>query len=56
VAPDNVGALAEAIANLSADEALRRRMGAAGRERVVAGYTERHAGDAAARAWRAVLR
>ena len=39
VAPDDAAALAAAIAALAADPALRRRMGAAARQRVLAGYT-----------------
>ena len=37
----DVGALAAAIARLAGDPALRRRMGLAGRERVVSGFSER---------------
>ena len=55
VAPSDVGALSAAITVLAEDEGLRLRMGAAGRERVLAGFTEHHAAAAAARAWRAVL-
>lgn len=54
VARNEVTALADAIAKLAADPAMHQRMGEAARARVVAGYTERHAADAAARAWRAV--
>lgn len=50
--PGNAGALAEALAQLARDAGLRRKLGAAGRERVCAGYTTRHAANAAARAWR----
>lgn len=50
--PNDAGALASALAQLAADGALRRRMGAAARARVLDGYTEAHAADSAARAWR----
>jgi glycosyltransferase involved in cell wall biosynthesis len=55
VPANNAGLLADAIAELAAEEQLRQRMGEAGRARVLAGYTERHAADAAASAWRALL-
>lgn len=56
LAPANDSAtLAEAIARLAGDAALRKTMGLAARARVVAGYTERHAADSAARAWAAAL-
>jgi len=50
----DVEALAAALSSLALDHDMRRRMGAAGRAKVVAGYTEAHAAGAAARAWRAV--
>ena len=52
VPPHDVAALAEAIAALAADPALRRRMGEAGRRRVVAGFAE----DGIARQTVALLR
>lgn len=55
VAPDDVNALADALRALAEDEMQRRAMGAAGRARVEQGYTEQHAADAAARAWRKAL-
>lgn len=48
---DDPAALAEAIARLAGDAALRKAMGLATREKVLAGYTEQHAADCAARAW-----
>lgn len=54
LAPANdPGALAEAIARLAGDVALRKTMGFVAREKVLSGYTERHAADCAARAWAA---
>lgn len=54
LAPANdPAALAEAIARLAGDAALRAAMGLAAREKVLTGYTERHAADCAARAWTA---
>lgn len=56
VAPaNNAAALAEAIAILASNDALRRRMGEAGRARVINGYTDRHAANAAVRAWERAL-
>lgn len=55
VAPNDADALANALRVLADEETKRRAMGAAGRRRVEAGYTERHAADAAARAWRKAL-
>lgn len=49
------GGVAQLTANLRTlvkDAALRQRMGQAGRALVIAEYTERHAADTAARAWR----
>ncbi len=54
VPPNNVSALTAATARLADDAALRARMGAAGRAKVLAGFTERHAADVAAEAWRRV--
>lgn len=48
---EDVGALAKALQRLASDAALRAAMGAAGRAKVVAGYTEAHAADVASRAW-----
>jgi glycosyltransferase involved in cell wall biosynthesis len=55
VARDNPDALATALLKLSWDGAARRRMGASAHQRVVAGYTTRHAADSAMSAWRRVL-
>jgi glycosyltransferase involved in cell wall biosynthesis len=55
VAPNDVTALADALRALAANAELRRAMGAAGRVRVEQGYTEQHAADAAALAWRKAL-
>ncbi len=56
LAPANdPAALAEAIARLAANAALRKAMGLAAREKVLTGYCERHAADCAARAWAAAL-
>lgn len=57
VVPRNdVEALAQALHLLADNAAARARMGQAGRARVIAGYTERHAADCAASAWSRVLR
>ena len=56
VAPDDAHALAQALALLVNDERARQRMGEAGRARVIAGYTLRHAADCAASAWAQVMR
>jgi glycosyltransferase involved in cell wall biosynthesis len=45
VPPDDVDALAAALAALLADAALRRRMGAAGRARVEAQFTWAHVAE-----------
>lgn len=55
VAPNSAFALAEALGKLADDAALRQTWGANARARVLAGYTEAHAADAAAAAWRGVL-
>lgn len=49
---DDAVALAAALRKLAQDPALRMVQGAAGRARVLGGYTETHAADAAAEAWR----
>ncbi len=51
---ENVAALAAALRALAADVGARSRMGQAARARVVAAYTEAHAAECAARAWRRV--
>lgn len=51
-ARENVGALADALRTLAADAGVRLRMGQAARARVAASYTEAHAAECAARAWR----
>jgi glycosyltransferase involved in cell wall biosynthesis len=48
-------ALAVALARLASDGVLRQRLGAAGRARVLAGYTEAHAAAIASEAWRRCL-
>lgn len=53
---ENVDALAAALRTLIDDAPLRQRMGAAARARVVAHFTEAHAGDVAAEAWRRASR
>ena len=55
VPPENVAALAEAIAALADDAALRQRCAAHARARVLEAYTETHAADVAATLWREVL-
>ncbi|MGD9980999.1 MAG: glycosyltransferase [Hyphomonadaceae bacterium] len=47
--------LAQAIETLATDAALRMRLGARAREKVIAGYTETHAAAVASEAWRRVL-
>jgi glycosyltransferase involved in cell wall biosynthesis len=51
VPPNDASALAVAIARLADDAGMRARMGATGRAKVLAGFTERHAADVAANAW-----
>jgi glycosyltransferase involved in cell wall biosynthesis len=51
VAPDDAAALADALQTLCQDAALRRRMGEAGRARVLSGYTTQHVADVVADAW-----
>lgn len=51
----DVEAIAAALGALAQDEALRTRLGEAGRAHVCGGYTEAHAADCAAKAWRAAL-
>ncbi|MBY0564702.1 MAG: glycosyltransferase family 4 protein [Hyphomonadaceae bacterium] len=51
----DVDALAEALQRLALDAHLRRTFGAAGRLRVIAGYTEAHVADAVSQAWRRLL-
>ncbi|MFO0202416.1 MAG: glycosyltransferase [Alphaproteobacteria bacterium] len=55
VAPNDVKALAEALRALAAADERRRAMGRTGRLRVEEGYTEQHAADTAALAWRRAL-
>jgi glycosyltransferase involved in cell wall biosynthesis len=55
VARESVNALTQALRTLACDAAMRARMGAAARAQVVAGYTERHAADAASAAWKRLL-
>lgn len=54
IAPPEVEALANALQRLADDGGMRARLGAAGRARVCAHYTLRHASDACAAAWRQV--
>lgn len=49
-------AIAGALVRLDADAALRARMGAAGRARVLSGYTERQVGDAVAGLYASLMR
>lgn len=51
----DVAALTGALLSLANDARLRARMGAAARAKVLAGYTETHAADVAAQAWRKLL-
>lgn len=51
VPSDDVSAMALRLRALVGDPALRRRMGEAGREVIIASYTEAHAAACAARAW-----
>jgi glycosyltransferase involved in cell wall biosynthesis len=53
--PDDVDALAAAIATLAADPARRRAMAAAARRRIEEGFTITHVQAAAAAAWAAAL-
>lgn len=55
VAPDDPDALAAALRTLARDEKMRRAFGASARARVLMGYTEAHAADVAAQAWRNLL-
>jgi glycosyltransferase involved in cell wall biosynthesis len=52
---DDVNALSDALRTLSADSALRARMGEAGRARVLSAYTEAHAAACAVSAWRKLV-
>jgi glycosyltransferase involved in cell wall biosynthesis len=52
VTPNSAFALAEALGKLADDARLRQTWGENARARVLAGYTEQHAADAAAAAWR----
>jgi glycosyltransferase involved in cell wall biosynthesis len=49
--PNDVGALAEALLRLN-DATLRRKLGDAGRRRVLEGYTTQHVADIVAKLWR----
>lgn len=55
VPSDDVSAMASQLRALAEDRALRHRMGAAGREMIVASYTEQHAAACAARAWERLM-
>ena len=55
VPSDDVSAMALQLRVLAEDQVLRRRMGAAGREMIVASYTEQHAAACASRAWARLL-
>lgn len=55
VPPGNAAALADALASLAADPDLRRRMGAAARAKVLAGYTEASVEAAVTDSYRALL-
>ncbi len=52
--PEDPEALAEALRQLATQQDRRQAMGAAARRKVIAGYTEQHAAECAARAWRLV--
>jgi glycosyltransferase involved in cell wall biosynthesis len=47
--------LAEALTRLAGDHALRARLGAAARAKVLAGYTEQHVEDGIEEAYRSML-
>jgi glycosyltransferase involved in cell wall biosynthesis len=51
----DVDALVDALRTLALDAGKRQRLGAAGRAKVMAGYTEEHAAACASQAWRRVL-
>lgn len=55
VAPNAQDELTDALRRLVSDSALRARLGAAARDRVVQSYSVAHAGQSAARAWRLAL-
>ncbi len=55
VPPEDAEALANAISRLAGDKALRARMGAAARQRVLDGFTERHVVDALSAVYHKVL-
>lgn len=55
VPPSDATALADALQKLALDARLRARLGAAARERVLAGYTERHVEAGIAQAYRSML-
>jgi glycosyltransferase involved in cell wall biosynthesis len=55
VPPGDAGALADAVGRLLDDAALRARLGAAGRDRVLARFTWRAAAEATARRYRAAI-
>lgn len=52
----DVGSLAHALEWLALTPDMRRSMGAAGRAKILKGYTEMHAADVAARAWQSAQR
>ncbi len=54
VEPGCAEALAAALKRMALDGELRQRMGASGREKVLLGYTEAHAGATASAAWRRI--
>ena len=56
VPPGDAAALAEALEKLARDPPLRARLGAAARDRVLAGYTEAHVEDSIEDAYRGMLR
>jgi glycosyltransferase involved in cell wall biosynthesis len=55
VPPGDAQALAEALTRLARDHALRARLGATARAKVLAGYTERHVEDGIEEAYRSML-
>lgn len=55
VPPNNARALADALRTLALADTKRKAYGASARARVLTGYTETHAADAAAQAWRGLL-
>jgi glycosyltransferase involved in cell wall biosynthesis len=56
VPPEDPAALADAIARLASDPALRQRMGTAARDRILSGFTETHVMNAVAQTYENLFR